>query len=448
MKIALVHLNGRKIIEKTSHANAGLAYLGAYALNRGHEVLAVDARYEGIGNNEVARRIFKNRPDVLGISMKTPDVKVSEELAAVAKKKLSDPKIIVGGAHVTALQKRVLQECPYFDIGVVGEGEETFCEILDAFEQHRDDLSSIDGIVYRHNDGILETRRRDWIADLDELLSPAWELFPKGTDKSLFTSRGCPFRCIFCQRVMGSHIRRMSPERVVAEMLRNIEKYDCRFFQIEDDVFGANKQWVLRTLDLMMAAGIHKRAKWAANSRVNYSDLEVFTKMKQAGCVGLCFGIESGNQAILNTIRKDFTLKQASRAFQIAKKVGLDSVAFFIIGHPFETEDTIRDTINFACHLNPSGVCFGQMIPYPGTRIYEMARKGEGGYRGFHENWELYTKYFGKGLELENLSRSALNRYQKQAYIEFYVRNLRIKDFGQFLIKYLRTRFPALRPIQ
>lgn len=441
MKVALVHLNGRQIIEKTSHANAGLAYIGAYALDRGHEVIAIDSRYEGIDNNEVTRRILKNRPDVLGISMKTPDVKASEELAAMVKEEMGDVRIIVGGAHVTAMHERVLEECLYFDIGVIGEGEETFCEILDAFEQHRADLSSVDGIVYRHDGGILKTGRRDRIADLDKLLFPAWELFPKGTDKSLFTSRGCPFRCIFCQRVMGSHIRKMSPERVVSEMIRNIEKYNCRFFQIEDDVFGASKQWVHRTLDLMMESGIHKKVKWMANSRVNYADFEVFTKMRQAGCVGLCFGIESGNQDILNAIKKDITLEQASRALQITKKAGLDSVAFFIFGHPYETRSTIRDTINFACKLNPDSVCFGLMIPYPGTKIYEMAKKSEGGYRGFHENWELYTKYFGKGLELETLSRSALNRYQKQAYIEFYMRNLRIKDFGQFIMKYLRTRF-------
>jgi len=163
--------------------------------------------------------------------------------------------------------------------------------------------------------------------------------------------------------------------------------------------------------------------------------------MKQAGCVGLCFGIESGNQDILNSICKDFTLEQATRAIKITKKAGLGSVAFFILGHPFETKKTIRDTINFACKLNPDGVCFGQMIPYPGTKIYEMAKKGQGGYRGFHENWELYTKYFGKGVELQTLNRSALNRYQKQAYIEFYMRNLRIRNFGQFIMRYLRTRF-------
>jgi radical SAM superfamily enzyme YgiQ (UPF0313 family) len=373
--------------------------------------------------------------------MKTPDVKVSEEFAAFLKEKLQNVIIIVGGAHTTALRKRVLEECPFFDIGVIGEGEETFCETLKLIEKNPENFDSIDGIVYRYKNKVLKTHLRNRINDLDELLSPAWELFPKGTDKSLFTSRGCPFRCIFCQRVMGSHIKKMSPEKVVSEMIENIEKHDCKFFQIEDDVFGSNKQWTLKTLDLMISAGIHKHAKWSANSRVNYADLEVFKKMKQAGCVSLCFGIESGNQEILNTVRKDFKLEQALQAIKITKQAGLKTVAFFILGHPFETKRTIRDTINFASRLNPEGICFGQMIPYPGTKIYEMAKNGEGGYRGFHENWELYTKYFGNGLELENLSNSALNRYQKQAYIEFYLRNIRIYDFAHFSMKYLRKRF-------
>lgn len=441
MKIALVHLNGDKIIEETSHANAGLAYLGAYALEKGHNVIAVDARYEGITNSEVARRVLKAKPDAIGISMKTPDVKVSEQFAELIKMRMRDVRIIVGGPHVTALQERVLKECPYFDIGVVGEGEITFTELLDTLQEDCTDLSVVDGTIYREGGDIFRTRRREWISDLDKLLFPAWELFPKGTDKSLFTSRGCPFRCIFCQRVMGSFVRKMSPKRVVSEMIRNIEEHGCKFFQIEDDVFGSNKKWLDRTLDLMMEANIHKWVKWTANSRVNYADLDVYKKMKQAGCVRLSFGIESGNQDVLNTICKGFTLEQAKEAFRITKKVGIYSVAFFILGHPSETKQTIRDTINFASKLNPDGVCFGQMIPYPGTKIYEMAKKGDGGYRGFHENWELYTKYFGKGVELETLSRSALNRYQKQAYIEFYLRTMRIKGFGHFVMSYFRKRF-------
>ena len=162
--------------------------------------------------------------------------------------------------------------------------------------------------------------------------------------------------------------------------------------------------------------------------------------MKKAGCVKLDFGIESGNQQILDTVRKGFKLEQAVEAIRLAKEAGLETDTFFILGHPGETRRTIRDTINFACKLNSDYTCFGMMIPYPGTKIYEMAKNGEGGYKGFHEDWEFYTKYFGKGLELEGLNTATLERYQKQAYIEFYLRNFRIADLLKFAGKYLKAK--------
>lgn len=160
-----------------------------------------------------------------------------------------------------------------------------------------------------------------------------------------------------------------------------------------------------------------------------------------AGCIGLGFGVESGNQKILDSIGKNITLKEVLFAIKVAKEAGLQTNTFFILGHPGETKKTIRDTINFACKLNPYDVSFGMMIPYPGTKIYEMAKSGEGGYKGFHENWELYTKYYGKGLELDGLKRSTLERYQKQAYIEFYlIRTFRFKDMYEKISLYFNRQ--------
>ena len=440
MKVMLVQVNKKDIIDKTSHPHAGLAYLGAYSLNIGHETICIDAKYEGINNNEVLNRILEIKPQVLGYTIRTPDVKAAERMSAIVKDKLPNIKILVGGAHVTGTKERVLEECISFDVGVIGEGEETFVELLDSFGNNSIDIKHIKGILFRDNGKVFSTSHREQIRNLDTLLFPAWQLFPRGSDLPLFTSRGCPFTCTFCQRVMGQIVRTMSPIRVIEEIKRNIKDFNCTFLQIEDEVFGIKKKWINELLDLMIKKGINQKVRWMANSRINIANLEIYKKMKMAGCTGLGFGVESGNQKILDSIGKGIKLDQTFEAIKIVKKAELKAHTFFILGHPFETRKTIRDTINFACKLNPYGVSFGMMVPYPGTKIYEMAKRGEGGYRGFHEDWEQYTKYFGKGLELVGLSRKTLARYQKQAYLEFYLRNFRLLDLSKFICEYFRKK--------
>ena len=270
----------RDYIDKTSHPHAGIAYLGAYSLSKGYETIVIDAKFERIGNKEVINRIIRAKPDVLCLTMRTPDVKECEKIAAIIKKYFPFTKVLVGGAHVTGLKERVLMECGYFDIGIVGEGEDTLVELLSGFNNNAIVLKDIKGIVYRDNGKILLTPHREQIKDLDTLLFPAWQLFPSGSDLPLFTSRGCPFSCNFCQRVMGQRVRTMSPPRVIAEMERNINDFNTSFFQIEDEVFGLSKKWINELLDLMNNKNICQNVKWFANSRVNIADLEIYKKMK------------------------------------------------------------------------------------------------------------------------------------------------------------------------
>src|SRR5208282_1290798 len=235
MKIMLVQPNRSHGKLKTSHPHMGIASLAAYCLQKGHDTFAIDAMYECINNETVLNRIAACKPHVLGLTAKTPDIYECEKIAKCVKDVHPNTVIVIGGAHITALRDRVLDECPYFDYGVYGEGELTFSELLDQIDANTTRYSGINGLIIHEDDSIRVNSARPFMLDLDNLLFPAWHLFPQGTDIPLFTSRGCPFKCIFCQRVMGSKVRVMSPERIVEDMQRSIRDYNTRFFQIEDE---------------------------------------------------------------------------------------------------------------------------------------------------------------------------------------------------------------------
>ena len=322
-KVLLVQVNRSHGNIKTSHGHAGLAYLAAYSIKKGYKTFVTDAMYEGIDNEEVMTRIQAVDPDVLCFTAKTPDIKECEKLAEKVKSINSSVKIIVGGAHVTGLHKRVLEECRFFDFAIYGEGDITFCELLDHLEDNGKTLSDIEGLIYRNEETIIITKPRNYMKDLDSLIFPAWHLFPQGSDIPLFTSRGCPFKCVFCQRVIGDCVKTMSPSRVVKMMEWAISELGSTFFQIEDETFGVNRKWTDSLLDLMIENGINNKVQWMANSRVNIANLDIYYKMRKAGCIGLGFGIESGNQKILDTVNKGFKLENTEQAVAWAKQAGL-----------------------------------------------------------------------------------------------------------------------------
>lgn len=433
-----VNRSDRKL--ESSHPHMGIASLAAYSIHQGYETSAIDAMYEGLDNKTLLEQIVAFGPTVLGITAKTPDIPECEKLAQKVKKSIPDVNIVVGGAHITALRGRVLEECSSFDFGIMGEGEYAFTALLDHLYNKRAEMPSIAGLIHRENGSLVEIPSAAFIDDLDVLLYPAWHLFPHGTDIPLFLSRGCPFKCIFCQRVMGDKVRMMSPQRAVDDVERSIKDHGATFFQIEDETFGVNKRWTFEFLELLISKGLNNRIKWAANSRVNLADVTMYETMKKAGCCLLGFGIESGNQEILDTVHKGFKLDQAMEAIAIARKAGISTSAFFILGHPNETPKTVRDTINFACKLNPDMASFGIMVPYPGTEIYELAKANKGGYSNLSEDWSQYTKYFGEPMEFNNFRTGQLARYQKRAYLEFYVRNLKFRKLWTTMKRYINRQ--------
>lgn len=445
MKVALVKPSPQIVHERPEYPCIGIAYLSAFLKANGVEILAIDASFDGTSPSKMDASIVRFEPQILGFTAMTHEIVNVAKTAKRLKESLPDSLVVIGGPHATVAPLRTLKEFSVFDIAIIGEGELTFNEIIQTIESDfgkvslksngevharlTDKLKAIQGIAFRLENDVKINPRRELIQDLDSLPFPSYDhLNRKVETYPIFSSRGCPNCCIFCCRIMGNRIRVRSPKNVVDEVKYAVEKFGSKRIDFADETFTFPKERAQAICDLMIKEGLNKRIKWVAQSRVTGVSRELFDKMKEAGCVRVGFGVESGNAEMLRIMKKGITLDDASRTINHAKKSGLKTVSFFIIGHPYETTQTISDTIEFATKLNTSLVSFGIMVPYPGTEIYEMARHCEGKYRLISEDWQDYDKQLGNALELENLNRKQLEKWQRKAYLTFYLKNLRLPE--------------------
>ena len=425
MKVALVNPTLKESREKQyarmKEPHLGLAYLAASLEEKDITPVLIDAKFEGIGFGQVMGRLKSEQPDLIGLTAFTPEIEDAAHLAAEIKKELPHAPVVIGGAHVTALPEQALNEFPCFDFVVYGEGEITLHQLALALEG-KQEMEEIKGLAFR-NGGVQVNPPRDFIDQLDELPLPAWHLLPRSDYYPMETSRGCPFHCSFCCRVTGDKIRLRSPQSVVEEMEVVYSRFKPRHFTFSDETFGVNHRHANELLDLMIEKGIPRKVTWNITTRVDVVNLELMLKMKEAGCTSVGFGIESGNQAILNSVGKGITLEKAERAVMLAKQAKLRTNSFFILGHPYETKQTIHETLDFAARLNTTRVNFGIMVPYPGTEIAGMVERGEGNYRLLSRKWSDYGKQVGNVLELTNISRAELERLQLWGYLKFHLHN-------------------------
>lgn len=426
--VLLINPQSNSGLTEMRQPSTGLAYIGAFLHSKGINVKGIDAKVDNLLPGKVVEKALRLNFDVVGITAMTPDIKAAGSIAKGIKKARPSTLIVVGGAHATAMPEITLKEFDAFDVAAFSEGEFLLYDLIKAYahNKNRNAFSEIPGIVYRKDDGTLvRTTVREPIKNLDALPFPKWDLFPPCREYPIYGSRGCPFQCIFCQRVLGNRARKRSPENVLSEIRLLISKKERKYFWFDDETLGVDKKWLNTLLDLMIDDKIFNKCRWSANSRANLADINIYRKMKQAGCHRVCFGIESGDDDILKRSNKGINRKMALEAVKMAKAAGLQVGAFYILGHPNETIGQVLQTINFAAKINAYDSSIGIMIPYPGTEIYEMAKKGEGGYISLSKDWDRYTKYFGNPMEFENFSSKTLERLQMLGFLWVYLRNRR-----------------------
>ncbi len=411
-----------------------LAYAAGLAEQHGHCIDLIDAPAEDLDCDAVYRRLATFAPRLVVVETSTPSIYHDVKFAAELKNRQVDCFVMLVGTHVSALPEESLALADSVDAVAIGEYDGTVAAVADCLAAGQP-IEKVAGLCCRTAAGVVHTGPRPLLDDLDQLpmVSAVYRrflninnyfnpnaLFPMVT---LTTSRGCPHRCIFCvypQTMMGHRLRLRSVASVVDEVeyvVRTFPAAKAIFF--EDDTFPANKERCLAICAEIIARGI--TISWTANARVDV-DQETLRMMKKAGCRCLCVGFESGNQDLLDAIKKRTTLEQAHRFMAAARQEGILVHGCFIVGLPGETRQSMEKTLAMAIALQPDAAQFYPVMVYPGTEAYRWYQQ-KGLITTFDfSKWLTPTGLHNTVVEGEHLAAGDLVAFCDRARREFYLR--------------------------
>jgi radical SAM superfamily enzyme YgiQ (UPF0313 family) len=402
----------------------GLGYLAAVLEKNRYEVDVIDCQALKLSYEEFKSEIGKRQPNIVGITSTTLTYKSALRIAKIAKEVCPSCITLLGGSHVTFWDDKALQECPSLDIVVRKEGENTLLELvqkLEAGKSFRDVL----GTTCRKDGKIVRNPDRPYIENLDDLPFPAHHLWPIERLRKygtvifpLVTSRGCVYWCDFCTavRMFGRRYRMRSPKSVVDELEFLHNTYGAYQFTFYDDAFTVDQQRVAEICEEIRNRKL--KIKWDCETRVDMVTKELLRNMKEAGCIAVWFGVESGSQQVLDAMRKGFSTTQTVRAFKWAKEAGLMTVANVILGFPGETKETAWETVKFVESLNPNDVGYYIATPYPGTPLYDSVKEnGQLRITDF-DRYDTATPIF----EIPTLGMQELRDIREKAFQRFYLR--------------------------
>jgi len=428
----------------------GLLYLAGYIKKySNYNLEIIDAQVEKLNYSQLKERIKNINPDIVGITAMTFTLLDVLKTVETTKQVCSKAKIVIGGPHVQIYPEETI-DLKDIDYVVMGEGEKIFLELIQNINQP-EKLKTITGLVFKENGKTINTGKPDYFNDLDKIPFPPREILPykkyfsllakKKTITTMFTSRGCPFKCAFCDRpAMGGSFRFRSAKNVINE-IEECLKLGIKEIFIYDDTFTVNKQRVIDLCNEIIKRNL--KFIWDIRARVDTVDKEMLILLKKAGCERIHYGVEAGTEKILKVLNKGIALNQALEVFKLTKKIGIQTFAYFMIGSPEETKNDVLETIKFMKKLNPDFVQITLLTPFPGTKVYQWALEQ----KVFkNDYWKEFAKNPKPGFKTKywtkEISNKDLQKLLTIAYKKFYVRPgyiikriLNVKSFPELIRK-------------
>ena len=411
----------------------GIGYIASYLVKNNHTVTLLDIAEDDIN---LLNKLKERKPDIIGISITTPQLKLAGTVIDNLRKIIPDVPIVAGGIHPSYFKEKFLKDYN-IEYVVYGEGEITMNELCNSLKTGLKDMSGIDGLIYRDMTGrIMVNHPRELIKDLDTLPFPARDLVnyqtylqPPGlirglwTDRctNIMTSRGCPGRCTYCgaNYLWKNIFRRRTVNNVLEEIDLLVEKYNIDGLHFLDDTFLMNTKWIEELAEKF----IEKKYdfKWACFGRVDTVNDKILKAIRRAGCTQVSYGFESCSENVLKRIRKKTDVKQMTDAVKMTKDLDMSVFGSFMFGFPEDTEEDLQKTISISSKMDIDFVTCYFTTPYPASELYEQAisenriinKDMSNWYLRNHDIWKVdlpentlmhYRNKFLKANRLKNIS--------------------------------------------
>lgn len=404
-----------------------LGYTAALLEKNGHQIIVDDGVAINETEEEFLEKVIQNNPDLILFETSTPTINDDLLLIKKIKKALHDVTICLAGTHATTFYKEILKN-EQVDFIFLSEYELNFSKFADALGDKKG-LTKIEGMAFRQDKEIIIKEPR-LIDPLDQLPIPARHLFPNNAkpDPTIYwdgfcqykpaiqmhASRGCPFRCNFClwNQVMyrNQKYRVFSPKRVVDEMEKVVKEYKAREIYFDDDTFTANKKQVLSICKEIKRREL--RVNWSVMGDAMVTDKEMVEVMADAGCIGIKFGVESGNREILKHIEKPINFEKLKEFTDWCAKKRIKTHATFTFGLSGETVETMNQTLALAKSLDVDSVQFSITTPFPGTRYFEEVKKEN---LLLAKNWKDFDGASQSVVKFKNLPSEVVKNYWRGA---------------------------------